>query len=158
MKVPILSGARDQITEAAVESSSAKMIEPGAVLVVTRGMILAHTVPSAVLATPATVNQDMKVLALDARVDPYYLTTVFTAQNQALLSLVESSSHGTKRLPTDALLDWELPLPPLAEQREIVTRAQELMSLCDRLADGLRQSQTLTGRVLDAALVDALTS
>jgi len=37
----------------AIEDSSAKLIEPGAVLVVVRGMILVHTVPSAILRVPA---------------------------------------------------------------------------------------------------------
>ncbi|MGA2499633.1 MAG: restriction endonuclease subunit S, partial [Tepidisphaeraceae bacterium] len=60
MKVREIAGAIDHISERATQESSAKLIEPGAVLVVVRGMILAHTVPTAVLRVSATINQDMK--------------------------------------------------------------------------------------------------
>jgi len=52
----------DHISENATEESSAKLIDPGAVLVVVRGMILTHTFPSAVLRVRAAINQDMKAL------------------------------------------------------------------------------------------------
>jgi len=44
------------------------------------------------------------------------------------------------------------PLPPLAEQRRIVAKVNELMSLCDALGAKLRQSQADCNRLLEAAV------
>src|SRR5207302_4507206 len=70
MKIREINDAIDHISEEAMQESSAKLIESGAVLIVVRGMILAHTVPSAVLQVPASINQDMKALVTDERLLP----------------------------------------------------------------------------------------
>lgn len=49
MKSREIERSIDYITKRATQESSAKLVDPGAVLVVVRGMILAHTVPSAIL-------------------------------------------------------------------------------------------------------------
>jgi type I restriction enzyme S subunit len=45
MKVNYISTALDNISMTAVFNSSAKLIDPGAILIVVRGMILDHSVP-----------------------------------------------------------------------------------------------------------------
>lgn len=47
-------------------------------------------------------------------------------------------------------------LPPLAEQRRIVAKVEELMSLCDRLERALQDASTTRARLLDATLREAL--
>ena len=64
MKVDVIEGSRDWITDAAVSGSSVKLIPSGSLLMVTRGMILAHSFPVALTARQVTVNQDMKALVL----------------------------------------------------------------------------------------------
>ena len=44
-----------------------------------------------------------------------------------------TGTAGQKRVPTEYFAYSPFPLPPLAEQQRIVTRADELMALCDRL-------------------------
>ena len=36
---------------------------------------------------------------------------------------------------------FPIPLPPLSEQKRIVAKVDELMQMCDRLEESLRQSQ-----------------
>ncbi|TIW68860.1 MAG: hypothetical protein E5V60_03125, partial [Mesorhizobium sp.] len=93
MKRRTLTDAIDHITKLATEKSPAKLVEPGAVLVVVRGMILAHTFPSAILQAPAAINQDMKALTPDHRVMPEYLCAVLWAWNPRMLELVDRSGH-----------------------------------------------------------------
>ena len=48
------------------------------------------------------------------------------------------------------------PLPPLAEQRRIVARVDELMALCDRLEASLASAAGASLGLLEAVLRDAL--
>jgi len=49
-----------------------------------------------------------------------------------------------------------IPLPPLAEQKRIVAKVDELMALCDRLEASLTTGETARSRLLDALLHEAL--
>jgi type I restriction enzyme S subunit len=51
-----------------------------------------------------------------------------------------------------------IPLPPLAEQRRIVAKVDELMSLCDRLEASLATAADTRRRLLEALLAEALAS
>src|SRR5690242_2326212 len=62
MKHHIIRGAEDKITEVAAAESTARIVPPGSVLVVTRSGILRHSLPVAVAATHVAINQDLKAL------------------------------------------------------------------------------------------------
>jgi len=49
-------------------------------------------------------------------------------------------------------------LPPRVEQRRIVAKVHELMSLCGRLESQLATTQTESRRLLEAVLHEALAS
>ena len=61
-------------------------------------------------------------------------------------------SHFTGR----GLRAYSFPFPPLAEQRRIVGKVDELMGLCDRLEASLATAQDARRRLLDALLHEAL--
>ena len=50
-----------------------------------------------------------------------------------MLAKVERSSHGTCRLRSDEVANFPIPLPPLYEQKRIIAKIHELMSLCDEV-------------------------
>ncbi len=66
------------------------------------------------------------------------------------------TSASMKNVSREQILNLLIPLPPLAEQRRIVAKVDELMTLCDRLKADLataRQHQaTLADTLIDAAL------
>jgi type I restriction enzyme M protein len=144
MKTRELFDSIDHISTEATLNTAAKIIEPGAVLVVVRGMILAHTMPAAVLRIPAAINQDMKGLIPDERLSPDYLCLALWARNRHLVALVERSTHGTRKLATDRLLDFAIPLPPREEQETIVAHLHGLES-------ELRESLDEFNRLIDDA-------
>ena len=51
---------------------------------------------------------------------------------------------------------YEVLLPPLAEQKRIVAKVDELMVLCDRLEVSLTAREEARSRLLDALLHEAL--
>src|SRR5690606_664768 len=75
MKSEILSSSIDTLTEEAIEETSISVHDPDRVLIVVRGMILAHTFPVTINAVASTVNQDMK--ALSTSLNHKYLALLF---------------------------------------------------------------------------------
>ena len=73
MKSVILSDSIDHINPTAISGTSLKLVPKGSVLIVVRGMILAHTVPVAVTTVPLTINQDLKALVPSAGLESTYL-------------------------------------------------------------------------------------
>ena len=61
-----------------------------------------------------------------------------------------------QNLNQSILLRMSIGLPPLAEQRRIVARVDELNALCDRLEERLVTMEDARGRLLDAMLHEAL--
>jgi restriction endonuclease S subunit len=53
--------------------------------------------------------------------------------------MVKESAHGTKRLETEDLKNLEIPIPPVAEQKEIIkeidSRTKNINSLQEKLED-----------------------
>jgi type I restriction enzyme, S subunit len=152
MKVREIHDSIDHISKIATEQTAAKLIDPGAVLVVVRGMILAHTFPSAVLRVPAAVNQDMKALVPKTGILPEFLSSFFWAYNSIMLNLVEKSTHDTRKLETEKLLSVKVPVPPISEQSRIVTELDALQTQVDTL----KKRQAATAAELDALLPSVL--
>ncbi len=86
MKPTIIVDSEDKITEAAMEASPAKLIPAESILIVVRGMILAHTVPIRLNAVPVTLNQDMKALVPSSAVLSGFLRWALQSLHAYLLS------------------------------------------------------------------------
>jgi type I restriction enzyme S subunit len=59
---------------------------------------------------------------------------------------------GKPGLNLDNIRSLPIPLPPLEEQRRIVTKLAELMTICDRLEAQLVASQTENNRLVKSVL------
>jgi type I restriction enzyme S subunit len=148
MKVDRINDSEDHITVAALDVSATQLVPVGSVLVVVRGMILAHTLPVAVTTGPVTINQDIKALVCGQRILPEFLHAVLAGQAEWLLSQADSSAHGTKKLETEVLQRFEVPCPPLDLQRRIVatmraqaTRLDEVVAAKQRVLDLLAEKR-----------------
>lgn len=64
MKRRFIDSSEDTVSAAAVSETGLKLVANPAVLVVVRGMILAHSFPVGITRVPVTINQDMKALRL----------------------------------------------------------------------------------------------
>jgi type I restriction enzyme S subunit len=61
-----------------------------------------------------------------------------------------------KGLNLGLLRELLIAVPPVAEQRRIVTKVDELMTLCDRLEASLRSGEDRRSGLLEAILGEAL--
>ena len=68
------------------------------------------------------------------------------------------TSPSMKNVSRKVILDLPFPLPPLAEQRRIVAKVDELMTQCDRLEASLLTGDETHSRLLDMLLHEVLES
>jgi type I restriction enzyme S subunit len=152
MKVAVITDAQDHVSESALQASLS-LIPSGSLLMVVRGMILAHSFPVAQTAVPVTINQDMKALTpLVPDVLPF-LMLICQGMKPEIIGLVDRSTHGTCKMESPKIFGMAIPLPPLAEQTRIVTRVTQLRSLCVDLRQRLLARRTAQ-RQLAETLVD----
>ena len=126
MKVTTLTDAIEHISKEGVEYGS-RIAPMNSVLIVVRGMILAHTFPIAMAGVPVAFNQDMKALVVSPKFNPKFIFYWLQSQSDEILKLVSDSTHGTKRLSTDLLFNMLVPYLSLDMQRDIV----EVLQKCD---------------------------
>jgi type I restriction enzyme S subunit len=152
MKVELIADAQDHISQSAVERSATKLIPSGSLLMVVRGMILAHSFPVATTAVPVTINQDMKaIVPFRADVLPMLLLATKGLKRE-ILRLVLRSTHGTCKLLTEQLFAVPIPIPPLAEQRRVLAKVDELLALCDQLELAQKGRERRRDRTVAASL------
>jgi len=116
MKVSLIADAQDHVSDLAFQSTNLKRIEPGHLLIVVRGMILAHSFPTAVNAVPVAINQDMKAIKPIKDLDIIYLKAAVDSLKGRILSVVSTAGHGTCRLDTRDASEVKVPVPPLGTQ------------------------------------------
>jgi type I restriction enzyme S subunit len=157
MKVRVIRDAADHISDDAVEQAGLSLIAPPAVLIVVRGMILAHTFPVAMSAVPVTINQDMKALEIAGDVAPEYLSFLLEGIGGYLLTLVEEAGHGTKLVRTDLWRAIKVSLPPRDEQHAITVFLDRETAKIDALVAKKRQLIDLLHEKRTAFITHAVT-
>src|SRR5437879_3611532 len=85
MKSDIVGEVPDQITNAALQGSAAKLIPAGSLLMVTRSGILNHTFPVAVTDRPVAVNQDIKTLTVHQGIAAQYVKRFLERENRVIV-------------------------------------------------------------------------
>jgi len=95
MKVDEIIDAEDHVSASAFRETNLQLIPKDTVLIVVRGMILAHTVPIRICRVPVGINQDMKALLPKQPLDPEFLRWSLQSQHAHLLNQVSTAGHGT---------------------------------------------------------------
>ena len=120
MKRRIIDSSEDTVTELAIRETGLRVVDPPAVLVVVRGMILARSFPVGLTTVPVTINQDMKALTFRKNVDPGFMAWAFEGIGRGLLSaIVDEAAHGTRAIRMDQWRWVTVPIPPEGEQKAV---------------------------------------
>lgn len=155
MKQNRLSDSIDHITELALENSSAKIIPKFSILFVVRGMILLHTFPVAITDDIVTINQDIKALIPESIEMSEYLFIVIKSIAKNILFSTKEATHGTRKIETSILKNWAIPIPPLAEQQEIVRRVEALFQKADRIEQRYEKAKAHIDQLTQSILAKA---
>jgi type I restriction enzyme S subunit len=156
MKTERIHDSQDHITEQAVSESTANLIPPGSVLLVTRSGILRHTLPVAVTAVPVTVNQDLKALTPKEGILPEYVAWALRAFSQVILNTCSKQGTTVNSLETSRLLRFEIPVAPLAQQKRIVAEIEKQFSRLDEAVANLKRVKANLKRYKAAVLKAAV--
>ncbi|HFI1722851.1 TPA: restriction endonuclease subunit S [Escherichia coli] len=140
----ITSGARD-ISPAGLSNSSARLMPKGSVLFSSRAPIGYVAIADAELSTNQGFKSCVPYIKESAEYIYYFLL--------ASAKKIDAEASGTtfKEVSGAIVSKILLPLPPLSGQLKIVSRANELMSLCDQL-----EQQSLTSLDAHQQLVETL--
>lgn len=161
MKRPRIDDTEDKITVAALGSSACTLIAPGAVLIVVRSGILQHTIPVAMNDVAVALNQDMKALLPDERVQCAFLAYQIQGCQRELREFWVKQGATVESIEQQRMADSSFALPDLGEQQSITiyldretARIDALLAEKDSLIGLLREyrqsviSERLSGEML----------
>jgi type I restriction enzyme, S subunit len=157
MKVLRIADAEDHVSESAVVESGLKLISEGHLLMVVRGMILAHSLPVALTCGNVTINQDLKAIKCGDKMSVRLLQFVFEAFKSHIIANAGESAHGTKKLESDMLGRLEIPVPPIEEQHLIVAELEREVELLDAVGNSATQTMKLLQERRSALISAAVT-
>lgn len=142
-----LAGSSETVTELALKTGSFRRNQPGDVLFAMYGATLGKV---AILAEPAVTNQAVCGCTPFEGVSNRYLFNYLVSQRSAFH---EASEGGAQpNLSKVKIVAFPFPLPPLAEQKRIVAKVDELMALCDRLEAQQQERETRHAALARASL------
>jgi type I restriction enzyme S subunit len=116
MKHFYIDDAIDHINDVVFQTTSLKKIPTDTLLIVVRGMILAHSFPVAINRVAVSINQDMKAIKLNESIRPLYAKIALECMKRNILSHVSTAAHGTKRFDAESMKKIFVPVPPLSLQ------------------------------------------
>lgn len=130
----------DHVTEQAVGNGT-RIAPKGSTLVMVRGMGLHDGVRVSQAREDVTFNQDVKAL-VPKHIEPDLLLFALLDAQGELHKRVETSGHGTGKMPSEILLAQPITMPPREVQRE---RVVHIAALNDRFAANRAESRSLAG-------------
>lgn len=160
MKSTRLSDSLLHISQSAVDESSTHMAPEGTLLILVRGMGLAHGAQIAELMVSCAFNQDIKGIHPEPYLIPRYLLFALRDRINASNTVLSNAAHGTLKIDSTELHSVMIPFPPHEQQQKIVktidsltVETQSLTHLYERklaALDALKKSllhQAFTGQL-----------
>lgn len=125
--ITVITNTERKISEDGLRNSSARLLPVNSVLISSRATIGRVAINKVPLAT----NQGFKNIIIKdfSRVDPMFVALIMKYQKNALEKL---SAGGTfKEFSKSSLMGFEIPLPPIEKQQEIVAEIEQYQKIID---------------------------
>ena len=126
-----------------------RLIPAGSVLMVCIGGSIGK---AGIVDRDVSCNQQINAMTPARSIDGKYL---LIALRSAYFQRLVQARAGQGTLPILSKSKWEMipvPVPPLSEQKRIVSKVTELLSLCDALEAKLTQAESASTQLLSAAV------
>jgi len=134
MKSTRLSDSFLHISKAAVEESATRMAPPGTLLILVRGMGLAHGAQIGELMVPSAFNQDIRGIHPTPELLPRYLLFALRDGINSSDTVLSNAAHGTLKIDSNELQKVRIPFPPREQQLRLVASIDSLAEHTERLA------------------------
>ena len=121
-------------------SEGSRLVPENTVLAVVRGMSLAKEFRVSITKREVAFNQDLKAFACEPDVDSEFLFYALRARREHIRDLATEASHGTKRLETDVLSAFQIPVP---KNKDVQRRVVGVLSSYDDLIENNRRRMAL---------------
>ena len=130
--------------------------EKDTLLVVTRSGILRHSLPIAVLEKNATINQDIKSIMPLNGIIPKFLFYAIKANENIILTEYHKDGTTVDSIDFDKFKCLPIPLPPINEQKRIITEVLKVSASIDCIDCGKADLYTAIAqaksKILDLAI------
>ncbi|HKM36546.1 MAG TPA: restriction endonuclease subunit S [Thiopseudomonas sp.] len=133
MKIFRITKTQDYITEKALLESSTNLVAEGALLMVVRSGILQRNIPIAINDVKVTLNQDMKALRFNKRIDVEYAANFILGNVAALLLDWSKEGATVESIEHEYLSNGQIAVPPLDEQQTIIFELEKSNQYFDQL-------------------------
>jgi len=121
------------ITQRGVENSNAVILPADTIIFVVRSGILKRTIPISIARTRSTINQDLKAWLLVKPKMADFLRINILGNEKRLLCNIVKKGMTVESFDFDKFKRFPIPLPPFAEQIEIVKTVRKIMATIDDL-------------------------
>jgi len=147
-----ITATEESITQLALKKCSLDINPIGSVLIAMYGANIGEV---GILEIAATTNQAVCACQTFFSIDNIFLTQMLFSLKQNFIS--QGAGAAQPNISKEKIIHTPVPLPPLAEQRRIVARIDELMARCDEL-EALRTSREQKRFDTHTAALNALLS
>ena len=151
MKVSKISDSEDHISEIVFDETALKRIAPNHLLIVVRGMILAHSFPLAINTVDIAINQDMKAIKPKEGLNVVYLLHCLTSLKRQVLKLISTAGHGTKKFDSNSMEKLLIPIPPPKLQKQFEVIAEKVEGIKSRYQQSLTELENFYGALSQKA-------
>jgi type I restriction enzyme S subunit len=125
----LVRSTEESLTQAGLDNSSAKLLPAGTVSVALYGATIGRV---GILDIQAATNQACANCVPDeTQVDRWFLLYFLLSQRQALIAAGQGGAQ--PNLTNQIVKSWPAQLPPLDEQREIVSRVEHFLAAADSI-------------------------
>ncbi|MBK9306480.1 MAG: restriction endonuclease subunit S [Nitrospira sp.] len=157
MKSTQLSDSLLHISRSAVDESSTRMAPAGTLLILVRGMGLAHGAQIAELLVPCAFNQDIRAIHPESDLIPRYLLFALRDRINSSDNVLSSAAHGTLKIDSDELKSVMIPVPSRGHQQRVVTTIDSLSEETQRLESIYQQKLAALDELKKSLLHQAFT-
>ena len=142
MKGTKLSDTALHISQEAVDESATRVAPASSLLMLVRGMGLAHGAQIAELIVPCAFNQDIRAIHPKRTIAPRYLLFALRTRINHSENVLSNAAHGTLKIDMDGLRRVSVPVPSYVEQQRIAHQIDSLSAETERLKSLYQQKQS----------------